>query len=67
MFCSICSNLATQNEKYYMEDFIHLHVHTNYSILDGQSKIPKLVDKAIKDGMKGMAITDHGVMVGIKE
>ena len=67
MFCSICSNLATQNEKYYMEDFIHLHVHTNYSILDGQSKIPKLVDKAIKDGMKGMAITDHGVMFGIKE
>lgn len=50
-----------------MEDFIHLHVHTNYSILDGQSKIPKLVDKAIKDGMKGMAITDHGVMFGIKE
>ena len=50
-----------------MEDFIHLHVHTHYSILDGQSKIPKLVDKAIKDGMKGMAITDHGVMYGIKE
>jgi DNA polymerase-3 subunit alpha len=50
-----------------MEDFIHLHVHTNYSILDGQSKIPKLVDKAIKDGMQGMAITDHGVMFGIKE
>src|SRR3712207_2899461 len=50
-----------------MEDFIHLHVHTQYSILDGQSKIPYLVDKAIKDGMKGMAITDHGVMYGIKE
>ena len=50
-----------------MEDFIHLHVHTQYSILDGQSKIPRLVDKAIKDGMKGMAITDHGVMFGIKE
>lgn len=50
-----------------MEDFIHLHVHTNYSILDGQSKIPRLVDKAVKDGMKGMAITDHGVMFGIKE
>ena len=32
-----------------MEDFIHLHVHTQYSILDGQSKIPHLVDKAIKD------------------
>ena len=50
-----------------MEDFIHLHVHTHYSILDGQSKIPHLVDKAIKDGMRGMAITDHGVMYGIKE
>ena len=50
-----------------MEDFIHLHVHTQYSILDGQSRIPRLVDKAIADGMKGMAITDHGVMFGIKE
>lgn len=50
-----------------MEDFVHLHVHTHYSILDGQSKVPRLVDKAIKDGMKGMAITDHGVMYGIKE
>ena len=50
-----------------MEDFIHLHVHTHYSVLDGQSKIPRLVDKAVKDGMKGMAITDHGVMYGIKE
>ncbi len=50
-----------------MEDFIHLHVHTHYSILDGQSKIPHLVDKAVKDGMRGMAITDHGVMYGIKE
>ena len=50
-----------------MEDFVHLHVHTYYSVLDGQSKIPNLVDKAIKNGMKGMAITDHGVMFGIKE
>ena len=50
-----------------MEDFIHLHVHTYYSILDGQSKISKLVDKALADGMKGMAITDHGDMFGIKE
>ena len=50
-----------------MEDFVHLHVHTYYSILDGQSSIKKLVDKAIKDGMKGMAITDHGDMFGIKE
>ena len=50
-----------------MEDFVHLHVHTYYSILDGQSSIKKLVDKAIADGMKGMAITDHGDMFGIKE
>ncbi len=50
-----------------MEDFIHLHVHTQYSILDGQAAIPKLVDKAIKNGMRGMAVTDHGNMFGIKE
>ena len=50
-----------------MEDFVHLHVHTYYSILDGQASIKKLVDKAIGDGMKGMAITDHGDMFGIKE
>ena len=50
-----------------MEDFIHLHVHTYYSILDGQSSIKKLVNKAVKDGMRGMAITDHGDMFGIKE
>ena len=50
-----------------MQDFVHLHVHTYYSILDGQSSIPKLVDKAIANGMRGMAITDHGDMFGIKE
>ena len=50
-----------------MEDFIHLHVHTYYSILDGQSSIKRLVDKAVDNGMRGMAITDHGDMFGIKE
>ena len=50
-----------------MHDFIHLHVHTYYSILDGQSSIKKLVNKALKDGMRGMAITDHGNMFGVKE
>ncbi len=50
-----------------MEDFIHLHVHTYYSILDGQSKIKDLVNKAIGDGMRGLAITDHGDMFGVKE
>ena len=50
-----------------MQDFVHLHVHSQYSILDGQAAIKKLVDKAIGDGMKGIAITDHGNMMGIKE
>ncbi len=50
-----------------MRDFVHLHVHTQYSLLDGQASIPRLVDKAIGDGMRGMAITDHGNMFGVKE
>lgn len=50
-----------------MRDFVHLHVHTQYSILDGQASIPNLVEKALKDGMRGMAVTDHGNMMGIKE
>ena len=47
--------------------FVHLHVHSQYSILDGQAPVKSLVDKAIADGMRGMAITDHGNMYGIKE
>lgn len=50
-----------------MQDFVHLHVHTYYSILDGQASVKKLVDKAIANGMRGMAVTDHGNMMGIKE
>ena len=50
-----------------MHNFVHLHVHTQYSLLDGQASIPRLVDKAIKDGMPGIAVTDHGNMFGIKE
>ena len=50
-----------------MQDFVHLHVHTQYSILDGQASISRLVDKAMANGMKGIAITDHGDMFGIKE
>lgn len=50
-----------------MEKFVHLHVHTQYSLLDGQASINALVDKAIADGMPGIAITDHGNMYGIKE
>lgn len=50
-----------------MQPFIHLHVHSQYSVLDGQASIKALVDKAIADGMPGLALTDHGNMFGIKE
>ncbi|MCM1484115.1 MAG: DNA polymerase III subunit alpha [Muribaculaceae bacterium] len=50
-----------------MTPFIHLHVHTQFSLLDGQASVKALVDKAIKDGMPGLAITDHGNMFGAKE
>ena len=50
-----------------MQDFVHLHVHTQYSLLDGQASVSALVDKAIANGMRGIAVTDHGNMFGIKE
>ena len=50
-----------------MEPFAHLHVHTEFSLLDGQCKIKNLLKKAHADGMPGMAITDHGNMFGIKD
>ncbi len=45
--------------------FVHLHVHTEFSLLDGFSRIPKLVDRAAELGMESLAITDHGVMFGV--
>ena len=50
-----------------MQNFVHLHVHSQYSILDGQASIARLVDKAMADGMPGIALTDHGNMFGVKE
>ena len=50
-----------------MSRFVHLHVHSQYSILDGQASIQKLVDKAVADGQPGIALTDHGSMFGVKE
>lgn len=49
-----------------MKSFAHLHVHSQYSILDGMASVTDLVDKAVADGMPGMALTDHGNMLGIK-
>ena len=71
-FCSVIRTFApcapikgAQTDQ--MEPFIHLHVHTQYSLLDGQASIDALIDKASKDGMRAIAVTDHGVMFGIKE
>lgn len=50
-----------------MVPFVHLHVHSQYSLLDGQASVSALVDKALDDGMAGIALTDHGNMFGIKE
>jgi DNA polymerase-3 subunit alpha len=48
-----------------MPDFNHLHVHTQFSLLDGAADISKMMKKASADGMKAMAITDHGNMFGV--
>ncbi|MBR2266161.1 MAG: PHP domain-containing protein, partial [Paludibacteraceae bacterium] len=47
--------------------FTHLHVHSQYSVLDGMSKIPDFVSKCLKTDMHALALTDHGNMYGIKE
>ena len=44
--------------------FTHVHVHTEYSLLDGMSRIPQLIDRAKELGMDSLAITDHGIMYG---
>jgi DNA-directed DNA polymerase III PolC len=54
-----------QTETITMPDFTHLHVHTEYSLLDGLSKIPRLVSRAQELGMTSLAITDHGTMFGV--
>ena len=50
--------MASNYQPITMQDFVHLHVHTQYSLLDGQASVSALVDKAMKDGMKGIAVTD---------
>jgi len=47
-----------------MPDFVHLHCHTQYSLLDGAAEIGQMMDKAVADGQKGVALTDHGNMFG---
>ncbi|MBN2778804.1 MAG: DNA polymerase III subunit alpha [Bacteroidales bacterium] len=50
-----------------MPEFTHLHVHSQYSILDGAASISALIDKTKASGMSALALTDHGTMLGIKE
>ena len=50
-----------------MGEFVHLHLHTEYSLLDGAAKISSIADKALSDGQTAVAITDHGVMYGAVE
>ena len=50
-----------------MGGFVHLHLHTEYSLLDGATRISTIADKAISDGQSAVAITDHGVMYGVVE
>ena len=50
-----------------LKNFVHLHVHSHYSIYDALSSVKNLVDKAIECDMPGMALTDHGNMFGIKD
>lgn len=48
-----------------MDQFVHLHVHTEYSLLDGANRIKDLIKRTAELGMKSIAITDHGVMYGV--
>ncbi len=48
-----------------MGEFVHLHLHTEYSLLDGAARISSIADKALSDGQNAVAITDHGVMYGV--
>lgn len=54
-------------EKEFNGDFVHLHVHTGYSLLDGSGKIPDMIARVKELGMKSIAITDHGTMYGCVE
>jgi DNA polymerase-3 subunit alpha len=66
-FVYFCSLFYIRNYLPVMAVFSHLHVHTQYSILDGASNIADLIDKVKSLGMDSLAITDHGNMFGVKE
>lgn len=59
--------MSEKKAKEEKQQFVHLHVHTHYSLLDGMCKIPQLLDRAKEYGMPAIAITDHGTMYGVIE
>ena len=58
---------VSEGDKLTPADFVHLHNHTHYSLLDGLTKIPDLVDFVKESGMESVAVTDHGTMSGLVE
>lgn len=59
--------LKTENNKLAASDFVHLHNHSQYSLLDGLTKVPALIDRTRELGMEAVAITDHGTLSGLIE
>ena len=56
---------VSKGDKLVPSDFVHLHNHTHYSLLDGLTKIPDLIDFVKSEGMEAVAVTDHGTMTGL--
>ena len=61
------AEMSSQEEAAPKDDFVHLHVHTDYSMLDGAGKIKDYVAEAKRLGQPALAITDHGYMFGAYE
>lgn len=65
---SVVKTAATATSKKLTSvDYVHLHNHTQYSLLDGLTKIPELIDFTVEEGMKAVAMTDHGTLSGAIE
>ena len=62
--CDACHHFFISSKKTFMCDFVHLHCHTQYSLLDGASDIGLMMDKAVANGQKAVALTDHGNVFG---
>ena len=61
----VCKLTATSNNMGKDKEFVHLHVHTDYSLLDGCCRIDRLMERTAEMGMKAVAITDHGNLFGV--